>query len=195
MIGVMQYDKGEIRVFGAIPGSKSSNLPGPMVGFMPQELYLIDIFTIKEMIHYFGMIYGMTIPDIKKTLQYFLKFFKLPHKDLKVKDCSGGQQRCVSMIISIMHKPKLLILDEPTVGLDPILRDNMWKYLEDTVRMKKTTIVITTHYIEEAVRADCVRVSLRQYFKIINDIAVLCIFYRSVSCEMEKYWLKTHHKT
>lgn len=153
----MGYDSGDIRVFGESPGTKNSGLPGPIVGFMPQELHLIDIFNIREVVHYFGMIYGMTSKEITDKLKYFTKFFELPNEKSMVSECSGGQKRCISMIISIMHDPKLLILDEPTVGLDPILRDNMWNFLEDTIQVGKSTVVITTQYIEEAKRANYVR--------------------------------------
>jgi ABC-2 type transport system ATP-binding protein len=66
----------------------------------------------------------------------------------------GGQKRNVSFIVSALHKPKLLILDEPTVGLDPILRERMWNFLAETVQTSQTTIIITTHYIEEAANAN-----------------------------------------
>lgn len=63
---------------------------------------------------------------------------------------SGGQKRRVSMAIALLQEPKLLILDEPTVGVDPLLRERIWKHLVDISKTGQTTIIITTHYIEEA---------------------------------------------
>lgn len=69
---------------------------------------------------------------------------------------SGGQQRKASLAIAMIHDPELLILDEPTVGLDPVLRQNIWDYLVKLATEQKRTIIITTHYIEEARQAHVV---------------------------------------
>ena len=75
---------------------------------------------------------------------------------LKLIIFSGGQQRRVSLAAVLVHDPELLILDEPTVGLDPVLRQNIWDYLVKITEEEKKTIIITTHYIEEAKQAHTV---------------------------------------
>src|SRR5207249_3430294 len=69
---------------------------------------------------------------------------------------SGGQKRRVSLVIALIHEPQLLLLDEPTVGVDPIIAHVIWKHLRQLCLTKRTSIVITTHYIEEASKADIV---------------------------------------
>lgn len=70
-----------------------------------------------------------------------------------IKNCSGGQQRRVSFAAAMVHEPELLILDEPTVGIDPVLRDSIWKHLVEITEKQKIAVIITTHYIEEARQA------------------------------------------
>lgn len=77
-------------------------------------------------------------------------FFSIPRY---VGNCSGGQQRRVSFAAAMVHEPELLILDEPTVGLDPLLREKIWQYLVETTSTSKMAVIITTHYIEEAKQA------------------------------------------
>lgn len=71
--------------------------------------------------------------------------------------CSGGQQRRVSFAVALMHDPELLILDEPTVGVDPLLRQSIWNHLVHITKAGQKTVIITTHYIEEARQAHTVR--------------------------------------
>jgi ABC-type multidrug transport system ATPase subunit len=123
---------------------------------MPQEVGLIDRFSIREIVYYFGFLYGMNSEEIETRLKYFMNFFMLPDENRMMDECSGGQQRSVSFIVSVIHNPKLLILDEPTVGLDPVLRQKMWDFLKMNVETTSMTIIITTHYIEEARKADYV---------------------------------------
>lgn len=99
------------------------------------------------------------------TLKELLEF---PDEDRLVRDLSGGQKRCVSFAVCMIHKPELLILDEPTVGLDPLLREKLWNFLVKTAKSVNTAIIITTHYIEEARQADCVTMIFNDYFKKIT---------------------------
>jgi ABC-2 type transport system ATP-binding protein len=123
---------------------------------MPQEIGLLDYFSIKEMAFYFGIINGMKSGDVQKSLNHLIDLLELPDEDTMISGLSGGQKRNVSFIISVIHKPKLLILDEPTVELDPILREKMWNFLDETIQSSGTTIIITTHYIQEAIKAGVV---------------------------------------
>ncbi|XP_011874292.1 PREDICTED: ABC transporter G family member 20-like [Vollenhovia emeryi] len=82
---------------------------------------------------------------------------------------SEGQRRRVSFVAALMHKPQLLILDEPTVGLDPYLRENIWAYLIKLTQEEGTTVLITTHYIEEAKKAN--KVGLMRHGKLLAESA------------------------
>lgn len=115
-------DHGEVLVFGEEPGTVRSGIPGPKVGYMPQEMALCGEFTIMEAIEYFGMMYDLKPEFVKSQAKVLLKLLKLPEGSRRISTLSGGQQRRVSFAVTIFHEPELLILDEPTVGVDSVLR-------------------------------------------------------------------------
>lgn len=120
---------------------------------MPQELALYGEFTIRETFIYFGWIYGMTTDEVDEKTDFLLKLLQLPNASRFVKNLSGGQQRRISLAAALIHEPELLILDEPTVGVDPVLRQAIWDYLVEITKFGRTTVIITTHYIEETRQA------------------------------------------
>lgn len=119
------------------------------VGFMPQGVALHKELTIRELFLYYGMLFNLDDVTIREKSRYLLKFLELPNDQRIVGSLSGGQQRRMSFALAILHDPKLLILDEPTVGLDPMLCESIWNKLREMASQGKT-IIITTHYIEEA---------------------------------------------
>ncbi|CAG2106321.1 unnamed protein product, partial [Medioppia subpectinata] len=150
VLGRLKYKHGYIRVFGEEPGSDRSDIPGPGVGYMPQEIALFNEFTIQESLTYYGMIYHMEKDEIRERIDDLLDLLNLPEEGRPVSQLSGGQQRLTSIAVTMIHRPKLLILDEPTVGVDSLLRCRIWQYLEKMCRNFGITVIITTHYIEEA---------------------------------------------
>lgn len=146
-------------------------MPGKRVGYMPQEIALYAEFTIRETMMYFGWIFGMKTSEITERLQFLLNFLDLPSQNRLVKNLSGGQQRRVSFAVALMHDPELLILDEPTVGVDPLLRQSIWNHLVHITKAGQKTVIITTHYIEEARQAHTVR--LIGYFFLLDTLHLL----------------------
>uniref|UniRef100_A0A182R677 Uncharacterized protein n=1 Tax=Anopheles funestus TaxID=62324 RepID=A0A182R677_ANOFN len=153
IVGRKFLNDGEINVLGGTPGTAGSGVPGPRIGYMPQDIALVEEFSIKETIYYFGRIYGMSKEKIRERYKLLKHLLELPGDDRYVGNCSGGQQRRVSFAAAMVHEPELLILDEPTVGLDPLLREKIWQYLVETTSTSKMAVIITTHYIEEAKQA------------------------------------------
>ncbi|XP_033209457.1 ABC transporter G family member 23 isoform X2 [Belonocnema kinseyi] len=153
LVGRRRLNSGEIWVLGGKPGTKGSGVPGKQVGYMPQEIALYGEFTIRETMMYFGWIFGMCTAEIVERLRFLLQFLDLPSQNRMVKNLSGGQQRRVSFAVALMHDPELLILDEPTVGVDPLLRQSIWNHLVQITKDGNKTVIITTHYIEEARQA------------------------------------------
>ncbi|XP_054161211.1 ABC transporter G family member 23-like [Oppia nitens] len=150
LLGRMKPSKGHISVFGEQPGAKTSHIPGPGVGYMPQELALFTEFTIEETLRYFGSLYHLDSDYIENRIEFLIKLLNLPPKNRKVSQLSGGQQRRASIAVALFHRPPLLILDEPTVGVDPLLRCRIWEYLESLCLNESMTVIITTHYVEES---------------------------------------------
>ncbi|KAF5286473.1 hypothetical protein FQR65_LT12556 [Abscondita terminalis] len=141
IIGRLNLNSGEIRI------SPSK------IGYMPQEIALYKEFSIRETMKYFGWIAGMNTDDINNKLQFLATLLMIPDVDAKIKNLSGGQQRRVSFATTLLHDPDLLLLDEPTVGLDPILREIIWNHLIFLTKNNGTTVIITSHYIEETRQA------------------------------------------
>lgn len=153
ILGRLKPETGYIRVFGIEPGSRHSRIPGPGVGYMPQEISLIPEFTIEETLKYFGRIYHMDKRRLYERIDKLFELLSLPDKDRIVKRLSGGQKRLVSLAVTLVHQAPLVILDEPTVGVDSMLRYRIWNYLENMCKTEGTSVIITTHYIEEAKEA------------------------------------------
>lgn len=123
---------------------------------MPQEIALHSDLTIHEMLTYFGRLYFIKKYELNDRIDMLLKVLDLPSSDRLISTLSGGQRRRVSFASALLHKPRLLILDEPTVGVDPVLREKIWNHLVKITKEDKTSVIITTHYIEETRRADIV---------------------------------------
>ncbi|KZS17644.1 ABC protein, subfamily ABCH [Daphnia magna] len=156
LVGRRSLNSGEIVVLGQEPGTPGSGVPGPRVGYMPQELALYSDFSITETLRYFGRIYNLRMAFVDSQLEFLSKLLDLPPSDRPVKTLSGGQQRRVSFAVALFHEPELLILDEPTVGVDPLLRHSIWNHLVHQSVHHGRTVIVTTHYIEEARQANMI---------------------------------------
>ncbi|XP_042142911.1 ABC transporter G family member 23-like [Ixodes scapularis] len=150
ILGRKPFQKGHIRVFGLLPGTPGSKIPGSNVGYMPQELALYDSFSIQETLVFFSRLYNLPKTQIEERIDFLLEFLELPERTRLVHYLSWGQKRRVSLAAALVHSPPLLILDEPTVGIDPVLRKSIWEHLVTLAAKDKMTIIITTHYIDEA---------------------------------------------
>ncbi|RVE45990.1 hypothetical protein evm_009332 [Chilo suppressalis] len=192
IVGRRSLNSGEIWVLGGKPGTKGSGVPGKRVGYMPQEIALYGEFTIKETMMYFGWIFGMETREIAERLRFLLDFLDLPSENRMVKNLSGGQQRRVSFAVALMHDPELLILDEPTVGVDPLLRQSIWMHLVRITSSGDKTVIITTHYIEEARQAHCI--GLMRSGKLLAEESpqALLTMYNCIS--LEDVFLKLSRK-
>lgn len=166
IVGRQKLDSGEVWVLGS--NSCSSNVIGPSLGFMPQDTALYDLFTIRETLVFFGLIYGMLPKEVDEKIDQLMSLLQLPSCSTFVSTLSGGQMRRVSLAIALIHDPQLLVLDEPTVGLDCLLRKLIWDYLVDLTSKQKTTVILTTHYIEETRRANMIGI-MRQGLLLAQD--------------------------
>ena len=121
------------------------------IGIVFQEPSSDELLTGYENIKLYAMMYGIPKEKIKKGIEEALEIVELTNrKDDLVKHYSGGMRRRLEIARSLIHKPKVLFLDEPTLGLDPRGRENMWNYISKLVKELKMTVFLTTHYMEEA---------------------------------------------
>jgi len=121
-----------------------------IIGVVPQENSFYDELTVIENLRYFGSLYGVAVIDIKKRSHRILEMLQLREKgSSRASTLSGGMKTRLNIACALIHKPEVLILDEPSVGLDPVSRRALWDTIRE-VNREGTTILITTHYMEEA---------------------------------------------
>jgi len=121
-----------------------------IIGVVPQENSFYDELTINENLMFFGSLYHISPIDIKKRSHIILSMLKLEEKsNIRASNLSGGMKTRLNIACALIHRPEVLILDEPSVGLDPVSRKALWETIR-AVNNEGTTILITTHYMEEA---------------------------------------------
>jgi ABC-2 type transport system ATP-binding protein len=145
--GIDQATEGTIHVFDV----KMPHLQAmKRIGFMAQSDALYEELTALENLQFFSAIYGLRGKRQKERIEEVAELVHLTeHLKKTVHHYSGGMKRRLSLAASLLHEPEVLILDEPTVGIDPVLRQSIWAELE-RIRQQGTTIVVTTHVMDEA---------------------------------------------
>ncbi|MDP2705385.1 MAG: ABC transporter ATP-binding protein [Patescibacteria group bacterium] len=163
--GIATYAEGSILVGGA-DVKNNYREARKKVGLSPQE-FNVDIFsTTRKILDYMGGYYGMRSAERKKRINELLvQFDLLPHATKPFQWLSGGLKRRVMLARALMHDPEVLILDEPTAGVDVEMRHDLWEYLQD-LNKKGKTILLTSHYLEEVERL-CDRIAIIHKGKII----------------------------
>ena len=120
------------------------------MGYVPQELALMEDLNAYDNLEFFGALYGLKGKLLKERIAEALKVTGLEEtKRQKVKKFSGGMKRRLNIAVSILHHPKVLILDEPTVGVDPQSRNHIFSFIKNICKEWGTTVIYTSHYMEE----------------------------------------------
>jgi ABC-2 type transport system ATP-binding protein len=144
--GVQRVDSGTLTVLGTPAGSRALRA---RIGYMPQSPALYEDISVRENLRYFADVVGRRdrIPAVAKIVGLESRL------DARVRDTSGGERTRVSLGIAFLGEPDVLLLDEPTVGLDPLLRRSLWRTFRDAAD-SGATVLVSTHVMDEAARCD-----------------------------------------
>lgn len=158
LTGVYAPSSGQVRVLGSEPQQFTRKLRA-RIGYMPQHFVLYPNLTVLENLNFAASLYGMSLLR-GKQLRSLLDFVELTDARRRLaRDTSGGMQRRLSLAATLVHNPELLFLDEPTAGIDPILRKKFWDHFKD-LQAKGNTLFITTQYVNEASYCDIIGVMM-----------------------------------
>lgn len=158
MYGGLKIDSGRITICGQDVATHLDKIKN-QIGVVFQDSVLDKTLTVYENLKFRAGFYGIFGQDFKARYQELEKLFDLAEiKNQKIQKLSGGQKRRVDIARAIIHQPKILILDEPTTGLDPGTRSKVWRIISKLREDLKMTIFLTTHYMEEAADADYVTI-------------------------------------
>ena len=162
LCGLLKVDSGSVEVLGSELKKNKKEIQN-QIGYLSQKFSLYGDLSIDENIEFFADIHN--VKDFQNRRDELLSFTRLtPFRDRLAEKLSGGMKQKLALACSLIHKPKLLFLDEPTTGVDPVSRRDFWKILSDLQR-ERITILMTTPYLDEAER--CNRVALMNKGEII----------------------------
>ncbi len=166
LLGLLEPDEGKIAVFGNDPVKGGDAVRG-MCGVLSEDVGLYEALTVYDNLMYYADIYGMSRIESNKRIDELLRRFDLfDKKRLIVKGFSTGMKKKVALIRAMLHRPRILLLDEPTNGLDPVSTTDLRHMLSDLAKEQGTTIIMTTHNLEE-VQKMCDRISIFRHGKNI----------------------------
>ncbi|XP_054165931.1 ABC transporter G family member 23-like [Oppia nitens] len=186
LIGRLRPQSGHIRVFGT--NVCNSRVPGIGVGYMPQGIALHNELTINETLEYYGNLYCVPMALINQRINFLLSLFNLPDEKKLIRNLTDNHRWRISLAVSLIHSPPLLLLDEPTVNVDPLIRLSIWDHLNCLCREEGLTVFITTHYMEEADGA--YKIGLMRDGRILAEDKPNALFLRFNTNTFDKLYLK-----
>lgn len=186
IIGAVNADCGKINVLEyTVPDLKALD----HIGYMPQNDALYNDLSGYDNLMFFGGMYHMKSSALKSRADEVLRLVELTQDGKKkVINYSGGMKKRLSLAVALLHSPKILILDEPTVGIDPLLRKKIWDEFYELKKLGKT-IIVTTHVMDEAIKCD--RLGLIYNGSIIACDTVSALLGRTKSNMIEELFLES----
>ena len=153
LCGLLRPNEGEAHLLGwRMPSARVRS----QLGYMPQDFAVYNDLSVMQNLEFFGELYSLRRSQVRERAHELLDLVQLSdRKRDRVGSLSGGMRRRVSLAISLLHKPRLAFLDEPTAGVDPKLRRSFWDYFNQLAE-QDVTMVVTTHLVEEALRCHVV---------------------------------------
>ena len=188
LTGLYKPTEGTIKYHGRDFFENQKEIKG-YIGVVHQYSNLDRDLTAYENLSLHCILHGIPKDERKKKIEEALEFAGLrEYRDRQVKTFSGGMKRRLVIVRALLHEPRILFLDEPTVGLDPQIRRSLWDLIVKINQLKKMTILLTTHYIEEAERL-CERVMIINEGRIIADASP-----EALKKDLGRYVLEVFHE-
>ncbi|MEO7990292.1 MAG: ABC transporter ATP-binding protein [Chryseolinea sp.] len=168
IIGGLNPESGNIRINGDAPGKQSVKR---LLGIVPQTVALYESLSAQQNLNFFGQLYGLAGKDLNDRIEHVFAIVNLAERrNERVSKYSGGMKRRLNIAAALLHRPSLLILDEPTVGVDPQSRNSIFESLR-ALKKEGCTIILTSHYLEEAQKL-CDRVGIMDEGKLVAEDSV-----------------------
>jgi ABC-2 type transport system ATP-binding protein len=167
LCGLFAPTSGKVIIDGMILSENAATIK-QIIGVVPQDIALYPTLTARENLEFYGSMYGLSGKDLKEKINVWLEKLGLTKAaNRRIETFSGGMKRRVNLIASILHQPKILFLDEPTVGIDVQSRNVIIEHLKE-LNEQGTTIIYTSHHLEEAENF-CTDIAIIDYGKILSQ--------------------------
>ncbi len=168
IIGGLTPESGSIKINGESPAKQSIKR---LLGIVPQTVALYESLSAQQNLIFFGQLYGLTGKHLNERIEHAFEIVNLTERrNERVSKYSGGMKRRLNIAAALLHNPSLLILDEPTVGVDPQSRNSIFESLRE-LKKEGCTIILTSHYLEEAQKL-CDRVGIMDEGKLVAENTV-----------------------
>lgn len=165
LAGLLSSDQGQITIAGRTPAAPDFHA---QIGIAPQALSVYEAMSAEENLSFFGGLYGLKGQPLKRRVQQMLDLAQLEERrNDRVETYSGGMKRRLNIAVALVHQPQILLLDEPTVGVDPQSRNHILDWIAD-LASQGLTVLYTTHYMEEAERL-CDRIGIMDHGKLLTS--------------------------
>jgi ABC-2 type transport system ATP-binding protein len=181
LVGVQIVQSGTVTVFGEPAGSKQLR---DRIGYVTQAPSVYDDLTVAENLRFFGRVLGVPAGDVDRCIE---AVDLVDRRDVVVGNLSGGQRSRASLAVALLGRPELLVLDEPTVGLDPVLRRDLWAMFH-RLADDGTAVLVSSHVMDEAERCD--RLLLMREGELIADDTLPALLAETGTDNVEAAFLK-----
>jgi ABC-2 type transport system ATP-binding protein len=167
LCGALRPDSGRIEI-GEFDVLRQTEEARALIGYLPQRFSLYDDLTVLENIRFFAEVRGQSAEDWRPRCMEILEFVGLEmFKDRRAGQLSGGMKQKLGLAAALVHRPKVLLLDEPTTGVDPVTRQDFWQLIIRLAAEEGVALLVSTPYMDEAAR--CTRVGFMQRGRIITE--------------------------